>query len=38
MVMLKGSGFNDILPQLMKISIYALVMNILAVISYRKVS
>jgi len=36
MVMLKGSGFQDIIPQLIKISIYALVMNFLAVISYRK--
>ncbi len=36
MVMLKGSGFVDIIPQLIKISIYALVMNFLAVISYRK--
>ncbi|MEE9348617.1 MAG: ABC transporter permease [Flavobacteriaceae bacterium] len=36
MVMLKGSGFKDVLPQLIKIGIYALVMNILAVASYRK--
>ena len=36
MVMLKGSGFKDILPQLIKISIYAVVMNVLAVVSYRK--
>ena len=36
MVMLKGSGLKDILPQLIKISIYAVVMNFLAVISYRK--
>lgn len=38
MVMLKGSTFKDILPQLIKISIYAVVMNLLAVISYRKVT
>ncbi|RXJ49691.1 ABC transporter permease [Gelidibacter gilvus] len=36
MVMLKGSGFTDILPQLIKTSVYAIVMNGLAVWSYRK--
>ncbi len=36
MVMLKGSGLRDVIPQFLKISIYALVMNVLAVISYRK--
>ena len=36
MVMLKGSGFADILPQLSKTLIYALVMNGLAVWSYKK--
>lgn len=36
MVMLKGSGFNDIIPQLSIISGYALVMNALAVWSYKK--
>ncbi|MCY2687638.1 ABC transporter permease [Salinimicrobium sp. TH3] len=36
MVMLKGSGFNDIIPQLAIISGYALVMNALAVWSYKK--
>ena len=36
MVMLKGSGLKDILPQLSIISGYALVMNALAVWSYRK--
>jgi len=36
MVMLKGSELKDILPQLIKISIYAVIMNILAVVSYRK--
>lgn len=35
-VILKGSGFKDIFPQLIKISIYAVVMNVLAVVSYRK--
>ncbi|MFB9056085.1 ABC transporter permease [Mariniflexile ostreae] len=36
MVMLKGSGFTDILPQLLKTLLYALVMNGLAVWSYKK--
>ncbi|MCG9970900.1 ABC transporter permease [Christiangramia crocea] len=36
MVMLKGSGLNDIMPQLTIISGYALVMNALAVWSYKK--
>jgi ABC-2 type transport system permease protein len=36
MVMLKGSSFEDILPQFMKTLLYALVMNALAVWSYRK--
>lgn len=36
MVMLKGSSFIDILPQLLKTLIYALVMNGLAVWSYKK--
>ncbi len=36
MVMLKGSGFMDILPQLLKTLAYALVMNGLAVWSYKK--
>lgn len=36
MVMLKGSGFKDIIPQLTIISGYALAMNALAVWSYRK--
>lgn len=36
MVMLKGSGFMDILPQLFKTIVYALIMNGLAVWSYRK--
>lgn len=36
MVMLKGSGFYDIIPQLTIISGYALVMNALAVWSYKK--
>ncbi|MFT7050001.1 MAG: ABC-2 type transport system permease protein [Psychroserpens sp.] len=38
MVMLKGSGFMDILPQLLKTLLYALVMNGLAVWSYKKTS
>jgi len=36
MVMLKGSGFMDILPQLIKTAIYAFIMNGLAVWSYKK--
>tara|TARA_R110002072_G_scaffold59514_3_gene151607 strand:- start:39680 stop:40801 length:1122 start_codon:yes stop_codon:yes gene_type:complete len=38
MVMLKGSSLQDILPQLMKLSIYALLINGLAVWSYKKVT
>jgi ABC-2 type transport system permease protein len=38
MVMLKGAGLKDIYPQLAKISIYAVVINGLAVWSYKKVS
>lgn len=38
MVMLKGSSFQDILPQIIKTSIYALLMNGLAVWSYKKTS
>lgn len=36
MVMLKGSGFMDILPQLLKTLLYAAIMNGLAVWSYKK--
>ena len=36
MIMLKGSGFKDVLPQFVKIIGFAIVMNSLAVISYRK--
>ena len=36
MVMLKGSGFVDILPQLLKTFLYAFIMNGLAVWSYKK--
>src|SRR5699024_6056418 len=38
MVLLKGSGFRDILSQLLKTLAYALVMSILAVWSYKKVN
>jgi len=38
MVMLKGSGLSDILPQLLKISLFAVVMNFLAIVSYKKIS
>ncbi len=38
MVMLKGSGIVDILPQLLKTILYAFIMNGLAVWSYKKTS
>lgn len=38
MVMLKGSGFMDILPHLLKTILYAVLMNGLAVWSYKKIS
>ena len=38
MVMLKGSGIIDILPQLLKTLLYAVIMNGLAVWSYKKTS
>lgn len=38
MVLLKGSGLQDILPQLLKTLAYAVVMNVLAVWSYKKVN
>jgi len=37
MVMLKGSGFQDIVPQLSIITLYAIVLNSLAVWSYKKI-
>ncbi|WP_415843536.1 hypothetical protein [Zobellia nedashkovskayae] len=36
MVMLKGSGFMDILPHLLKTSLFAIIMNGLAVWRYKK--
>ena len=36
MVMLKGSGFADIFPLAIKTLVYAIVMNALAVWSYKK--
>ncbi|CAM1333383.1 ABC transporter permease [Tenacibaculum aestuariivivum] len=36
MIMLKGAGFSDILPQLLKTTLYAFIMNFLAVWSYKK--
>jgi ABC-2 type transport system permease protein len=36
MVMLKGSSFTDILPHFLKTLLYALIMNGLAVLSYKK--
>ncbi|MCK5815822.1 MAG: ABC transporter permease [Flavobacteriaceae bacterium] len=38
MVMLKGSSLVDILPQLLKTLLYAFIMNILAVWSYKKIN
>ena len=38
MVMLKGSTFKDILPQFIRIIIFAIVLNTLAVVSYKKVN
>jgi len=38
MVLMKGSGLTDILPQLRSISIYAVLMLTFAVWRYRKVS
>jgi len=38
MVMLKGAGFSDIIPQLSKTLLYAFLMNGLAVITYKKVN
>ncbi len=38
LVYLKGSGFMDILPQLIKIMGFVVVFNVLAVLSYRKTS
>ncbi|HBL33208.1 MAG TPA: ABC transporter permease [Porphyromonadaceae bacterium] len=36
LVYLKGSGFRDILPQLYRIFVFVVVLNALAIISYRK--
>jgi len=36
LVMLKGAGINSILPQLIKISLFAILMNALAVYNYKK--
>lgn len=38
MVLLKGAGFQEILPQLLKTLAYAVIMNVLAVWSYKKVN
>ncbi len=37
MILLKGSGFGDILPQLLSLVVYGTVINGLAVLGYRKV-
>ena len=36
MVVLKGSGWKDILPQLFKIALFAIVLNTWAILNYRK--
>jgi ABC-2 type transport system permease protein len=36
MVVLKGSGWKDILPQLSKIAVFAVVLNTWAILNYRK--
>jgi ABC-2 type transport system permease protein len=38
MVILKGSGWKDIFPQLWKILLFALVLNTWAIFNYRKTS
>jgi len=38
MVILKGSGWKDIFPQLWKIFLFALVLNTWAILNYRKTS
>lgn len=38
MVILKGSGWKDITPHIMKISLFAIVLNTWAVLNYRKTS
>jgi len=38
MVLLKGSGFMEILPQILKTLLYAVIMNGLAVWSYKKIN
>ncbi len=37
MILLKGSGFVDILPELIKLSVFAVIINLLAVWKYKKV-
>lgn len=36
LIYLKGSGFVDILPQLLKIGVFVIVLNTMAVLSYKK--
>lgn len=38
MVILKGSGFRDILPHLIKLSVFTVVLNSWAILNYRKTS
>ncbi|TAN14944.1 MAG: ABC transporter permease [Chitinophagaceae bacterium] len=38
MVLIKGSGFSDILPYLMIITLFALIINSIAILTYRKKS
>jgi ABC-2 type transport system permease protein len=38
LIYLKGSSFLDILPQILKLMLFAVVLNVVAVLSYRKTS
>jgi len=38
MVVLKGSGFKDITPHLLKLGAFAVVLNTWAVVNYKKAS
>jgi ABC-2 type transport system permease protein len=38
LVYLKGSGFTDILPHLLKTGVFLIVFNLLAIVSYKKIS
>ncbi len=38
MIILKGSGFMDVVPQLITIAVFAIILNALAIFNYRKTS